>query len=75
MKAETMKTLRQHTRALFVGISLGLASLASAAPSVSLSTPAANTVFAAPGTLTLTANASPSSGTSVIWCRGPSTPP
>ncbi|MBT9522758.1 MAG: hypothetical protein IV101_17940, partial [Dechloromonas sp.] len=61
-----MKTLRQHIPALLLGIFLfGLTPLASAAPTVSLTAPAANAVFAAPGTVALTATATPSSGTTI----------
>lgn len=61
-----MMTRHFRTPALLLGMTLfGLASFASAAPTVSLTAPANNTVFTAPGTVALTATATPSSGTTI----------
>ncbi len=58
-----MTTRTLSTPAWLLGIALGaLATLAGAAPSVSLTAPAANTVYAAGSTITLTANAADSDG-------------
>lgn len=64
--AGIMKTLRNRIPSLLLGMALfGLTPLVSAVPSVSLTAPAANAVFAAPGTVALAATATPSSGTTI----------
>ena len=59
MNGALMKTLRDRTSALLLGISLcGLASLAGAAPTVSLSAPANAARYLAPATLAVSASVS-----------------
>ena len=61
-----MTTHYKRTASLLLGMAaLGLATIASAAPTVSLTSPVANSVFAAPGSVAMTATATPSSGTTI----------